>query len=231
MIMIQLRTLMILFCCIFITQLHAQQTEVRVIFQALFNEQLVELDSVYDFDDGHIQFTKFKLYLGKPDLFEKGQRLKYAGDSFFLIDLEEKHSLELNIRSSSESSVDSLSFLLGIDSLTNDAGVKGGVLDPLKGMYWTWRTGYINLKLEGLIGSSKGADQQFIYHLGGFLESFVEEHRFGYQIDGSTNLLYLDLDFIHNYIIASGNKTIMSPTTASNELLKLFSENFRALEY
>lgn len=67
-----------------------------------------------------------------------------------------------------DGAITGLRFNLGIDSATNVAGVGSGDLDPTNGMYWSWQSGYINLKMEGrckLCSSNRG---EFTYHLGGY---------------------------------------------------------------
>lgn len=59
-------------------------------------------------------------------------------------------------------------FDLGIDSLTNVSGAMGGDLDPTKGMYWTWQSGYINFKLEGKSEQCLNPKNEFQLHLGGY---------------------------------------------------------------
>ena len=66
-------------------------------------------------------------------------------------------------------SIDSVSFMLGIDSATNVSGILEGDLDPIKGMYWAWNSGYINFKVEG---KRSGTKSGFEYHLGGYLPPF-----------------------------------------------------------
>ncbi len=61
-----------------------------------------------------------------------------------------------------------ISFLLGIDSITNVSGVQTGDLDPAKGMFWIWNTGYIMAKLEGASTSSKAPGKQYSYDIGGY---------------------------------------------------------------
>ena len=58
--------------------------------------------------------------------------------------------------------------LLGVDSLIQVSGAAGGDLDPTLGMYWTWQSGYIHLKLEGVLRTAEGAEIPFNYHVGGF---------------------------------------------------------------
>ena len=47
---------------------------------------------------------------------------------------------------------------------------QGGVLDPIRGMYWTWQAGYIHWKIEGQFLS--GAKSQFEYHIGGYRKPY-----------------------------------------------------------
>ncbi len=61
-------------------------------------------------------------------------------------------------------------FLLGVDSNANTQGVQTGDLDPAKGMFWVWNTGYIMAKLEGTSPVSKAPGKAFGYDIGGFKE-------------------------------------------------------------
>lgn len=73
----------------------------------------------------------------------------------------------------------SVSFVLGVDSLrsTMDISRRTGVLDPAgdhtsaSGMYWSWNSGYIFLKLEGTSPSAPTdatGKNTFRYHVGFF---------------------------------------------------------------
>ena len=64
--------------------------------------------------------------------------------------------------------ITAIAFLLGIDSLTNVSGIQTGDLDPAKGMFWIWNTGYIMAKLEGSSSQSKAPAKQYGYDVGGF---------------------------------------------------------------
>lgn len=60
----------------------------------------------------------------------------------------------------------SIEFLMGVDSARNVSGIQDGALDPLLGMFWEWRTGYIMAKIDG---ESNVSNYGFIsYHTGGF---------------------------------------------------------------
>lgn len=59
-------------------------------------------------------------------------------------------------------------FMIGIDSLLNCSGAQDGALDPLYGMFWTWNSGYIMAKLEGISPSSALPGHRIEFHIGGY---------------------------------------------------------------
>ncbi len=70
-----------------------------------------------------------------------------------------------------------LRFVLGVDSLRNtmDITKRTGVLDPSggmsNGMYWSWNSGYIFFKMEGLstfAPADPNGNKKIRYHIGGF---------------------------------------------------------------
>jgi hypothetical protein len=64
-----------------------------------------------------------------------------------------------------------ISFLLGIDSISNCSGAQTGALDPTNDMFWTWNTGYVIFKLEGTSTASTSDLQRIEHHIGGYKES------------------------------------------------------------
>ena len=61
-----------------------------------------------------------------------------------------------------------LTFSFGVDSLKQTQPNYSGDLNPLKNMYWTWQSGYIQLKAEGKVCRNNGIWEDFQLHLGGF---------------------------------------------------------------
>lgn len=61
-----------------------------------------------------------------------------------------------------------LFFLLGVDSLRNCSGAQTGALDPMNDMFWTWNSGYVMAKLEGISPASTALNQRMEYHIGGY---------------------------------------------------------------
>jgi hypothetical protein len=59
-----------------------------------------------------------------------------------------------------------LRFNLGIDSLYNHTGDQAGDLDPINGMVWSWNTGYIFFKHEGVYKDTLQQTQGLLFHYG-----------------------------------------------------------------
>jgi hypothetical protein len=55
---------------------------------------------------------------------------------------------------------EAIQFNIRIDRLTN-AGAKAGDLSPQHAMYWTWQSGYINLKIEDVSILCQSLKQHF----------------------------------------------------------------------
>ena len=72
------------------------------------------------------------------------------------------------VRCAGEEGKGRCAFMLGVDSATSVAGVMAGDLDPMHGMYWTWQSGYIFMKLEGRCTRSAERGGRFYWHVGGF---------------------------------------------------------------
>lgn len=114
-----------------------------------------------------VRIETLKFYLGRFCWLQKG-RVVHADSAYHLIDLETDSNPVLTFKIPKNLRFDQLRFQLGVDSATNVGGVMGGDLDPTKGMYWTWQSGYINTKIEGAIGRSAARGDAFEWHLGGY---------------------------------------------------------------
>jgi hypothetical protein len=88
-------------------------------------------------------------------------------NSYHLINHAEPASQAITLKLSSNA-FSAVSFLLGVDSARNFSGVQTGDLDPVKGMFWTWNTGYIQAKLEGVSPQSTAPNNYLTYHIGGY---------------------------------------------------------------
>lgn len=66
------------------------------------------------------------------------------------------------------SSYNLITLTIGVDSIKNISGAQTDALDPANGMFWTWNTGYIMARLEGISPSAATPGNLFEYHIGGF---------------------------------------------------------------
>ncbi len=62
----------------------------------------------------------------------------------------------------------SITFLIGVDSARNVSGAQSGDLDPVLGNFWSWNTGYIMLKFEGVSPQAPTTNGRVVIHTGGF---------------------------------------------------------------
>ena len=149
------------------TSIRAQTNtgEVIVQFQNVANNRPIALrDSFYtnSFNETY-QVTKLKYYISNIQL--TGSRNVEPIANVFLVDAEIKDGLRFAIP---PGTYNKLSFTLGLDSALNNRGAQDGLLDPLKGMFWTWNSGYVYFKLEGFSPSSTADLQRIEHHIGGY---------------------------------------------------------------
>lgn len=147
---------------------------VAVSLEPVFNKQpLVLNEQEYETQKGEkVKFSTFRLYLSGLCLLQQGKVVWAEKDSYHLVDAEQPLTQQLQLRVPAELKFDALRLHLGIDSLTNVSGALGGDLDPTKGMYWAWNSGYINLKLEGSSPVCSTRHHAFQYHIGGYLPPY-----------------------------------------------------------
>lgn len=86
----------------------------------------------------------------------------------FLVDASSPESLQFEMTELPEEPLAGISFLVGVDSSWLPKGPQTGALDPLRGMFWMWNTGYIFFKLEGKSPASSARGHLLEYHIGGF---------------------------------------------------------------
>jgi hypothetical protein len=142
---------------------------------------------------------------------------KYA----YLIDVLDSMHNHFCLNKNSNRELDFIIFNLGIDSTTNVSGAMEGDLDPMNNMYWTWQSGYINIKFEGLIDD--GVQRE--YHLGGYAYPNNALQKVSFKLNKSEDTvihIHLD-DFIHS-IPDSIPFKFMTPAPKAVYLSHLFAK-------
>ena len=168
-----------------------------------------------------------KFYVADFRFLNKGKEVGREKNSYHLVDASIKSTLDFKISAPLQKEFDQLVFNLGIDSATNVSGVLGGDLDPTKGMYWTWQSGYINFKLEGTSNLCKTRNNEFQFHLGGYQYPYssIQEVSLLTKNDKSITIK-LDIEKAMNGIDLSKQDHIMSPKSEAVVLSNKFSKAF-----
>jgi hypothetical protein len=113
--------------------------------------------------------SAFKFYISNIYLVNtvSGTSQPVSKDEYFLADFADTNTARFQWQAVS-GTYNRLVFVVGVDSIRNVSGAQTGALDPAKGMFWTWNSGYIMAKLEGNSPVSNQPNNAFEYHIGGF---------------------------------------------------------------
>lgn len=110
--------------------------------------------------------SMFKYYISNIILTKADGTEYQQPESYYLIDQSNPASKLVTLQDVPAGEYTSLTFTVGVDSARNVAGAQTGALDPTNGMFWTWDTGYVFLKLEGT--SPQSPNGGLVFHIGGF---------------------------------------------------------------
>lgn len=198
------------------------QRMINVDFKFIYHQRDLIMDNLYVRNNQEsIQFETLKFYISNLRFNLNNENTFIEKNSFHLIDMEDRNSLHVSVPDSLNGSIRNLSFNLGIDSTTNVSGAMGGDLDPTKGMYWTWQNGYINFKLEGKSTLCKTRNNEFQFHIGGYMNPFTTLQKIELPINkvGSCTIVF-DLEQLMDKIDLSILNHVMSPQLDAVEISK-----------
>jgi hypothetical protein len=185
-------------------------------FEFKFGQESLALGSTYIGDAGVVvDIETLRFYVSQLKLKKLGKTIWAEKDSYHLVDLTDSNSLQLSIIEGVE--FDEISFLLGTDSLTNVSGAMGGDLDPTKGMYWAWNSGYINFKLEGSTPVRETRNNKFTFHLGGYAHPNATMQAVSLEVSESA-IIIVDVKAFLDGINLKEVNSIMSPGKQAVEL-------------
>ena len=196
---------------------------VKLKITPLFNNQSITKNTWYvSSQKDSIQFTKLKFYFTDFQVKSIKGEINTIDHSNYLIDIFQPETLEILLSTVSFSNGDELSFNLGVSSDMNTTGAHSGALDPSNGMFWSWQSGYINFKIEGISPSSKTRQNKFQFHIGGYQSPYNTLRRLTFILNKQTTQLNLNLEeFFERTKLAVDNQ-IMVPGAKANELATEF---------
>jgi hypothetical protein len=158
---------LLLICLLILTEIKAQHL-IILLENTVKGESLSLRNTNYLNAAGDtFNITSFKYYLSNFYLTDSsGKTVKLSSECFLVSeDSSESKKITLNMP---KGEFKSISFMIGVDSLLNCTGAQGGALDPVYGMFWTWNSGYIMVKLEGTSPSSHLPGHMIEFHIGGY---------------------------------------------------------------
>lgn len=203
----------------------AKEKTIEIVFSI---PEKLSLGSFFKLNDkDSIKIEKLKFYVSNFEFVNQENKHFTPTNSYYLIDFEKKESLVINLKIDENFNFNLIKFNLGIDSTTNVSGAYGGDLDPSNGMYWTWQSGYINFKLEGISNLCKNEKNEFQFHLGGYQFPNNSLTEVQLKTKNSTPItLSLDLFKLFSQFSSSSFNNIMSPSKQAVDLSKSISKLF-----
>jgi hypothetical protein len=148
---VNFKRLIFLFFILFVSIYTYGQSKVKIKFEVLFNQQQLLLNNlVFDsLSKTQFEFSGIKFYISNILIVDTLSKQTISVKNKYLIDISETSSSELSHILPNDFSCHQISFMLGLDSLTQISKDFTGILNPLNGMYWSWHSGFVNIKMEG----------------------------------------------------------------------------------
>lgn len=219
--------------CIFCLNVASSQqdTSVSIIFQPKYGN-LPLADSVwYKLNGGDsVQIETLKFYISGIQFLYNGKVVWREANSCHLLDYAEEKSLRVLCAVPSNIRYSAIKMNLGIDSVTNVGGVFGGDLDPTRGMYWTWQSGYINFKIEGKSNLCATRNREFQFHIGGYQYPYNSLQNIELNVSQDKQIkVVMEIDKLFAAMDIAQHNHIMSPSTEAVTLSRKTAEIFRIL--
>ena len=143
--------------------------QMRLEFEHIWGSE----DNVILFDEKYVlsnndtvSFYTIKYYISNVKLRKTDGTWWAASESYYLVDASNASTAILSINDIPKADYDNIAFTIGVDSTRNVSGAQSGALAVSNNMFWSWNTGYIFAKFEGLSNQAPG--ESFTYHIGGF---------------------------------------------------------------
>ena len=205
-------------------------------FRAYVNGEPLELNKKYKNPFGEtFEISRFRFYAGKIAPIYLDTEPKINISSYHLVDFSDSSSTSIDLPETA-GTCNGIQFQLGVDSLDQNQGAQTGALDPVKGMFWTWNSGYQSFKIEGYSSVSSQPAHVIAYHIGGYRDPYNTVWKIklnttndeSFQITAENKItieVAIDLDSFFDGRNPLHIKEISSCTTPG-ELARKISENF-----
>lgn len=203
---------------------------INLILEPIYGNKTLAIDTYLPLSKtDSVQITLLKFYLSNIELLNDKKVVWRESNSVHLMDLEDINSFKVALNVPKSIAFNSIKMNLGIDSLTNVSGALGGDLDPIKGMYWAWQSGYINFKLEGKSPICPTRKHAFQFHLGGYLGTDYAMQTIDFQLNkpiSDTIALQLNIQNFLSRIDLKQQNSIMIPSAEAVLLAQKVAQLF-----
>lgn len=203
----------------------------------------LKLDSVtYQTGAGEsIAISKFNYYISNVKLKTADGKVFAEEESYHLVMADKASSGHFHLEGVPVGTYTTLSFLVGVDSARNTSGAQTGALDAQNGMFWSWNTGYIMAKLEGVSPQSTSPGNKVQYHIGGFKgeNKGIREVTLALANplvieNGKEGTIEIKADalkwFTPNEIKMAESSEIMSPSSTSKKIADNYANMFSIMQ-
>ena len=209
-------------------KVNSQQNEkIDVVIQSYFDTEIIKKDTWYlSENNDSIQFSKLQFYLTNFILITSDDENIKVENSNYLVDIFNKSSPNISLENTSNKEIKSVSFNIGVEEHMNTDGALSGDLDPSKGMYWSWQSGYVNFKVEGKSPSCKTRKNKFQFHIGGYLEPYQTTRNVAFTISKNKVILKMNLATLFNQIKLSQKNQVMIPGKEAHKIANLLPKLF-----
>lgn len=201
---------------------------IQLKIKAQFGDKALILDEKYVSKKDTLELSTLKFYLTSIEFdFADGTQFKEK-ESCHLVDVADANSMVLRFPTTNKK-INAIRFSIGVDSLASTSGALSGDLDPAKGMYWAWQSGYINFKMEGKCQQCPTRKNKFQFHIGGYKMPYyaMRTKEFTIRQSGKEINLVLDLASFFDAVNLKEINTVMSPSAKSMELADAIALLFR----
>jgi hypothetical protein len=193
---------------------HADTTKIAL--RPMMGEHTLQLSTPYNMNGYVLEVEALWIYIGEVEA--------HTTDNSLFYHLLGMSSDENHLNSISKFDYDQQTtawFCVGVDSTSQVSGAMRGALDPQKGMYWAWQSGYISFKLEGKYYINSHDKLDFAFHLGGYQPHTCSQWIALNKKDDGDFIFYLDLKPWLEQVDFSIENHVMSPGKKAYEMFKM----------
>lgn len=216
--------------CLFFQMVFAQEKKDSLVlrFHLNFKNETLEQNKKYISESKDtLQIQEFRFYISNIKLQFADAPTFSETNSYHLIDIENPNSFQIPITKKSDKAIAKIIFSIGVDSLASVSGAMSGDLDPSKGMYWAWQSGFINMKIEGKSSSCKTRKNAFQFHIGGYLKPNYAIRTIELTPINSNLEVNVEVSELFKHLKLSENNSVMIPCAKAMAIADYTIKMFR----